>query len=301
MSRNETVLYTTFYPAIIRYLPKWWESVRAQSDPEFDLCIGLDGMRPEEAETAIGDRLPASWLSFKDLTPASIRQQAFLSLTEQYKSIVLVDADDVLYPTRIEAARRALSEVGMVGCALRLIDSEGSDLGAVFAPKRSIESETFLLQHNVFGLSNTAYRADVLKRCLPLPANCLLIDWLLATRVWALEEHFSFDHTPHMFYRQYADNTARVIAPFSPSQVLTASSRVLSHYECLLDTPTWLIPRKQREALMGARYRAGNFHQSIERSPAVLSEYVAALNRLEPEYVWWWCVAHSDLESIWKN
>jgi hypothetical protein len=103
-----------------------------------------------------------------------------------------------------------------------------------------------------------------------------------------------------MFYRQYPNNTARVIGPFSDLAVLSASSRVLNHYRCALES-SWLMPVAQREALKDAQVRVQQFHQAIERSPAVLEEYIAALNHLESEYVWWWSVAHSELESIWKN
>ena len=301
MTRNDTALYTTFYPGVERYLHAWWKSVQAQTDREFDIWIGLDAMNSEDAEAAMGARVKANWLPFgSGSTPANIRQEAFALLTQQYKSIVLVDADDVLCPTRVEAGRQALSKAGVGGCALRLIDDKGSDLGGVFAPRRAMQWETFLIRHNVFGLSNTAYRAEVLRQCLPLPANCILIDWLLATRAWALGEDLSFDYTPRMFYRQHANNTAGVLAPFTEAQVLVACSRVLSHYQCALESP-WLLPRRQREALTDAQSRVDQFRRSIERSPAVLNKYVIALNGLPSEYVWWWCVAHADLESIWKN
>jgi len=56
-----------------------------------------------------------------------------------------------------------------------------------------------------------------------------------------------------------------------------------------------------REALELARARVEQFHRAIVNSDAVLERYLAALNRLPAEYVWWWCVAHPELEDVWRS
>ena len=301
MQRRETALYTTFYPGVEKFLQPWFRSVVGQSDRNFDLWIGLDSMSPEDATEAIGSSIEARWIvNAPGSSPAAIRDHAFRQLTEEYEALILVDADDVLDATRVEAARRALERQEVVGCALRLIDEEGADLGRVFSPAPAARPESQLARHNVFGLSNTAYRSDMLKACLPIPEGCILIDWLLATRAWALGARMDFDVTPRMYYRQYGGNTAGVLTPFSASQVLKASCRVLGHYDCLLDSG-WPLPPRFREEIAAARARARQFYGAVTGSRQRLEEYVTALNRLEPQHVWWWCVAHSDLENLWKN
>jgi hypothetical protein len=135
---------------------------------------------------------------------------------------------------------------------------------------------------------------------LPLPPDCRLADWLLATRAWALGAKLYFDHTPHMAYRQYAANIAPVLPPFNETQVLQSTEKVLNHYRCLLDSD-WELPPPYRHELLRARNCVEIFHQAITRSNDTLREYVQALNHLEPQYIWWWSVANQDLEKLWRS
>jgi hypothetical protein len=53
--------------------------------------------------------------------------------------------------------------------------------------------------------------------------------------------------------------------------------------------------------LQAARARVEQFHHSITCSTCTLNTYVQALNQLSPQYIWWWSVAHPELEELWKN
>lgn len=298
---DRVALYTTFYPGAERYIHPWYRSVMAQTDRQFDLWISLDALSAGTAQKAADTEIAATWLhGGRGASPAAIRQAALGLLTERYDLIVLVDADDILEPTRIEAAREYLRDHEIAGCALRLIDQYGCDLQRIFSPAPASRPEALLPTRNVFGLSNSAYRAESLRRCLPIPEHCVLIDWLLATRAWSLNGDFGFDYIPRMHYRQHAANIAGVLGPFSEAQVLTAARRVLDHYRCVL-TNCWGMSRDRKQQLEAARDRAGQFYRAMVLSPTRLHEYVSALNKLTPEYVWWWQVAHSQLENIWKN
>jgi hypothetical protein len=148
-------------------------------------------------------------------------------------------------------------------------------------------------------MSNTAYRCDVLRQCLPLPDHCEIVDWLVATRAWAMGARFAFDPSPRMAYRQYASNIARVLLPFSASQILQATRRVIGHYQCAVEGEQ-PINGDFGGALREAYARAAVFQRSIDDSET-LAKYAAELNARQPRYVWWWCVAHPELEHLWKN
>ena len=109
-----------------------------------------------------------------------------------------------------------------------------------------------------------------------------------------------FDHTPRMAYRQYSENTARVLLPFTSDQVLKATRCVLNHYRCVLANerplPSWC-----RAPIVAAQRSAERFYSAVAHAPETLERYVDSLNQLTPRYVWWWCVAHPDLEETWKN
>jgi len=96
-------------------------------------------------------------------------------------------------------------------------------------------------------------------------------------------------------------NVTRLLPPFSERDVLSASERVVRHYDCLFD-PSWPLPEAARGRFESERGRFRLFHDAIRRSPELLARYTAELNRLRPPYhVWFWCVAHPELEWQWKN
>lgn len=294
-------LYTTVYPGVERYLSAWYESVLAQTDRNFDIWIGVDELGVDVVIAAMGTNVPAKWImaGIGDF-PAQIRQTAIARMANEYPAVVFVDSDDVLDPTRVEAARESLRQNDVDGCAMRLIDGSGLDLGIVFKPPNGMDIATILPRNNVFGLSNTAYRSQILRRCLPIPAECAIVDWFLITRAWILGARLGFDFTPRMAYRQHGCNVARVLPPFTPQQVILAARLVLSHYTLILESISE-HQSQHRIQLGSARDRVEAFCEAIKGSPDVLHQYVQALNELPPNHIWWACVAHPRLEEIWKS
>jgi hypothetical protein len=298
---NRLALYSTVYPGVEPFLSAWYATVRAQTDQEFDLWIALDSVDPEHILNEMGaESESVNFVSGIKGTPAQIRERAIDRLVDNYEAIVFADSDDLLYPTRIETARRQLENHDVIGCALNIIDEGGRDLGLVFGQTDGEQLDSLLPRYNIFGLSNTAYRSGVVRTCLPLGDACELFDWSLATRAWAEGANFYFDQQPQMSYRQYGANIARVLLPFTDDQVLKASGRVLGHYQCLLEGER-PINGTRGTALRREYERVSIFDQTINKGGSVLIDYVDALNQKAPRYVWWWCVAHPELEYIWKN
>jgi hypothetical protein len=299
--RNRLALYTTAYPGVRPFLSDWHRSVTLQTDQDFDLWIGLDQLEPSDLTEAIGVAPRASWISGgRDDPPGKLRANALTRLATEYTGVILVDSDDVLAPDRVAAARAGLQTHEVVACALRLVDGSGRDLGAVFGPARPACAVALLPRYNVFGLSNTAFRGQTLAGCLPVPDDCVLVDWLLATRAWARGVELVFEPEPRMAYRQYGRNIARVIPPFSAEYVQQATELVLKHYALTLDRG-WPLPDGIRQAVEAARAEVTAFRAAISTDPARLARYEGELNRTQPEYIWWWCVAHPGLEATWRN
>jgi hypothetical protein len=294
-------LYTTVYPGVEPYLTDWHDSVLHQTDDDFDLCIGLDALRPAQVMAAIGREVDANWIEARPgASPAKVRADALGRLVGEYPAVVLVDSDDVLYPSRVAAARTMLEDADVTACALDVMDVHGRSLDIVFEAPAGTDAASLLARYNVFGFSNTAYRSATLRDCLPVPEECRLIDWLLATRAWSDGATLSFDSTPRMGYRQYAANVAPMLQPFSADQILAATGRVLAHYSCVLDRGR-PMPDDLRHALTGERARVAAFELRVCRRPNALAEYVSRLNQLPPMRVWWWQVAHPELEPTWTS
>jgi hypothetical protein len=285
----------------MHFVPDWYRSVEIQRNQNFDLWIGLDAVRPEEVEAVIGTKRPVRWLMGESGdSPAQIRLRAMQTMVEEYESIVFSDSDDVMYSTRVEKTLSQLNDYDVVACAMDFMDEQGKPQGITFRPSGAMDPATLLIHHNVFGLSNSAYRADVLRECLPFDQNCELIDWLLATRALNLGARLTFDYAPAMSYRQYSANAAPALPPFTQTHVLRLTEKVVLHYQLLLQSAAPLCEHLRLQ-LSDALRQARRFYHAMRQSEKRLSEYVKNLNSLQPEYIWWWCVANRSLEHIWNQ
>lgn len=307
MPAERIAVYTTVYPAVLPYLADWYASVRAQTDRDFDLWIGVDALEREQVIGAMGaGDADAGVVSATMVmapagaSPAEVRAHAIDRMLDEYHGIVFTDSDDLLHPTRVAAARAALESYDVAACALRMVDADARDLGVDFGPAADEDPVEMLPRNNVFGLSNTAYRTEVLRRCLPIPAENPLVDWLLATRAHALGARMVFDATPLMSYRQHGENIARVLPPFSGAEVDAAARHVLRHYRSLLEGPVALRD-PQRARIDAESRRVREFHLALAESAERRQRYIEALNSLPPHYVWWWCVANPKLEDVWRS
>jgi hypothetical protein len=295
-------LYTTIYPGVEKFLPEWYSSIKGQTDLDFQLWIGLDGMEIAAAERAMGGRPRATWvLAEIEDTPAQMRQRALAQIVENCDAVIMVDSDDVLHPSRVAAARAALRTSDLVGCALRVVDEFGQDLTLTLRLPEDTNPGDVLPRNNVFGLSNSAYRSGVLRRCLPIPADAVLVDWFLATRAWQCGATLTFDPTVRMDYRQHSANLARIRPPFTASRVSADTDLVRRHFGIVhASPPPGALP--DRVALVeevSADIEA--FHRHVVLRRQRLERYVGAFNALAPSPLWWSCVAHPALRQMWTT
>lgn len=295
-------VYTTIYPGVEMYLTDWYRSVREQTDQDFQLWIGLDGIEATAVEAAIGSRLDVVWVpSEPGSTPALIRQGSLAQIIEDFDAVVLVDSDDILHPTRVAAARAALQTSELAACALRLVDQNRHDLRTTLTLPEQTAPDSILPRNNVFGFSNSAYRSELLRRCLPVPTEVALVDWFLATKAWLLGARLAFDPVVRMDYRQHGANMAPIRFPFDANQVIRDTKKVRDHYR-LLQTSRFenVLPDRWAQ-VQEAAADVQLFSEQVTSQPSKLEDYVRNLNRLEPEVVWWWDVAQPALQWMWKD
>lgn len=299
---SSLALYTTVYPGVEPFLRDWYRSVRAQTDQNYRLWIGLDALEIGAVREAMGGDPQATWIeaAFGE-TPAQIRQRALAQIVETCDGVVLVDSDDVLHISRVAAARLALQESDLAGCALRLVDQRGRDLGLTFSLPPQTKPEDVLPRNNIFGLSNTAFRAELLSRCLPIPAAVKLVDWFLATRAWLFGSVLSFDRIIQMDYRQHGANMARVRPPFNSQQIVQDTELVRWHFQAVRAASRKNCMADRLAELEQVAADVETFYQGVVLQPTRLECYVHALNALEPALLWWSCVAHPSLAYMWVS
>jgi hypothetical protein len=301
---DRLAVYTTVFPAVRKFLKAWYESVLRQTDRSFDLFIGCDELSSAEVQTLLGGSVEATWhMAPHGSTPTQVREGAIREILRDgsYNSVVFVDADDVLHPTRVEAARREMARSDVAGCGLEIISEDGSSTGHYFGPSSSaLDFDALLPRCNFFGMSNTVYKTSVLAHCLPLPAECAMMDWFLVTRAWAAGASLTFDPSRRMYYRQYSSNLAQVLPPFSALYIRRATAMVLVHYRMVL-TGVPELPTSALHRLQQAQARVLLFERHVARNEPNLQYYVTALNSLPPSPMWWTCVARPELEEMWRS
>lgn len=301
MRKKSIALFTTAYPEGEKYLEDFFTSVNNQTDTNFDLWIGLDRFREQDLDQYLPENLQVRYIERKqDESNISLRQRAIEQMIDHYPGIIFVDSDDILIPSRVSTARVSLQHFDVYGCAMKIIDESGNDLGISFQIPENSDIDSILPRFNIFGMSNTCYSSKILKKCMPFPEDCNLLDWFVATSAWGHDARMFFDPSELMKYRQHSLNTARVIPPFTLEQIRKSTILVMQHYRHVLATiPDF--PSSKRILIENAQKYVETFNQEIIQSPEMFQEYVRKLNKLLPHHIWWSCVAHPDLEDIWKK
>lgn len=285
-------LYTTIHPGTRPFLKDWYASVVAQTDTDVDLWIGLDGMTVSDVENILGVRPDAEWVRAHDGdTPAQVRSRAWKALIPHADAVVMVDADDVLLPERIARSRAAAAHADLSGCALALVDQSGHELGVTMPPAGCADPESVLPLYNLFGLTNSTYRTELLERLLPLPSSAVLVDWYLATKAWLGGATLAFDPRPAVQYRQHPDSTLALYPPFRSTSLRKTALAVRDHFQAVVDLPG---PDLKRARVQAAASHAERFAQCATSHPRWLATYTALLNDNPPSALWWSVVAHPD-------
>lgn len=295
------IVCTTVYPGSEPFLRDWYVSLQRQTDSAYALWIALDGLTAEQVCDCFGDTPDATWVAaHAGDTPAAIRQQVLSQAVTASDGIVLVDSDDILHPQRVADARRGLMQSDLVACALQLVDQYGRDLGRKLSLASGADPDRVLPRHNIFGLSNTAWRSTLLQRCLPVPAEVEIVDWYLATRAWLIGARLAFEPSIGMDYRQHASNMVRVCAPFNRDQVMRDAERVRRHFRLLHGAvPVDALGARLAE-LNAVADEVERFAAWAVAAPGLLDRYIQELNALDPAPVWWSSVAHPSYKQLWS-
>ena len=84
----KTAVYTTVHPASAPYLRAFFRSVAAQTDRDFDLWIGLDGLGEGVLGTALGSLEAHVVRAEPGDTPASLRGRVWEQLVAAYDALL---------------------------------------------------------------------------------------------------------------------------------------------------------------------------------------------------------------------
>jgi hypothetical protein len=297
LTPGRTAVYSTVFPGIEPFLNDWYESLVSQDDKDFDLWLGVDGLSIEAIETAVGKPVRAQFVvAVSGESPASLRSRAFEQLVSRYDAIIFADADDIHCANRVSQAKTALQRLDLFGCAVELIDRDGRSLEHTLSADGDDWSDR-LGARNMFGFTNSSIRVDALERILPIPADCRLVDWYIATSCLLDGGQLGFSAFVGAKYRVYESSTTRVVPPIRMADLIRGTRLVLEHFH-LMSLRTGLGEDEQ-QWIHQQSSRVEQFRQFVEHSPARAEAYLAALNRRVGAFWWWDMIACRHLSSFW--
>jgi hypothetical protein len=204
----------------------------------------------------------------------------------------------MIEPDRVGAAKEQLCDTDLVACSMRIVDRGGLDSGYTYKVEKDAGKQFPLLTHH-FGCSNSAWRTVVLKECLKSEVNGPALDWTLVCRAWLQGARILGDPTVRHSYRQYGENTARVLPPFGLRCTRTAARIVRNHLESL--NKIEMLPHPLRESLENRLQQVVDFESALIGTTPWFKDYQNALGNFEFPLPWWLFVAHPKLEKLWKN
>lgn len=299
LSNDKLALYATVYPGVEKYLNTWYDSVRNQTDQNFDIWIGLDVLSSNALPGDFKNNYRIKYVSLENSTPVTVRQKAIEQMTDRYSAVVFLDADDFITRDRITRVREHLEKFDVYGCAMRIVDESDRETGKVFNYVPN-DYENLILRTNIFGFSNTAYRSNILKSCLPIPEKARHLDWFIVTRAVLNGASVTFDKHPQVYYRRYGENNSSILPPFQKENIIFAAGEIINHYGLIL-THTKNISVEMKRRFEDYNQNTREFLDVFRNSPTVQKQYIEELNKTEEPYPWWDIVAKPELEGIWKR
>lgn len=280
-------VFSPIFPNALPFLPQFFRSLTDQTFTDFKLWLALDRLSVDEVAEYVPPGLRVQWVPAEAHdNPARLRKRTWSSMVSLHDAIVMIDSDDIAHPERVESAAESLESSEVNACALRIVDKYDAPVGAVLSLPQGAEILENVHHWNVFGLSNTAYRAEALDPLIQFPDGIGIIDWHLLARAVRLELSLSFTTLPLLDYRQYAANTARILPPLPLDYVRRATGFVRTHLNGLLQTvPSGNFAEGAAARLLEVEAFADADDAAIRRS---LSRHLPSSQNC---YLWWEYVA----------
>jgi len=206
--KSHIAFATTFYPMPESYISSFFESLNCQSFMGFDLVILNDNYGPLKKYIKAYPNLNIIELKYSN-TPAKNREFLLKYIKKaSYEIIVLGDSDDVFDSKRVEKSLNKLESADIVVNDVSLFDNHGY-FEMLYMSNRiknnSIIDFSFIRTKNIFGLSNTAFKLDILET-IHFDDNIVALDWYLFSLLLQSKAKAVFTSETYTGYRQHNRN-----------------------------------------------------------------------------------------------
>jgi len=206
---NNTAFLTTIFPMEEQFLIDFFDSLSKQTYKNFDVIVvndsykDFDKIKEQYCELNVVE-LPCL------KTPAKNREFGInFCKDEKYEFLIFGDSDDYFSDNRIELSLSALNNNDIVVNDVSLFDDSG--IYETMYMSNRLQDDTkisfeYIQNKNIFGLSNTAIKLDILEEVV-FDEDLVAVDWYLYKGLLKNRSNAVFINKAITYYRQYKNNT----------------------------------------------------------------------------------------------
>jgi len=277
---NKVVFLATIYPMDESYVDAFFNSLVNQTVSSFDVIIVNDGFSNLEKYKHKYANLNIieidSCRNIAKNREISIRY----AIDKQYDIAVFGDVDDYFEANRVEVSESLLSSNDIVINDLVSFSGEQILNRKVLSSRIKNLSDVsldFILEKNVFGLSNTAIKLDGLNsNDIVFPSELVAVDWYFFSNLLLLGKRAIFTNETTTYYRQHDSNIIG-IGDTSERSILKTIQVKLIHYRNM---------QQKNELFVSALERTEILSKWID-SKVNMRAFARKNNEEIPEPLWW--------------
>lgn len=279
---NTTAFFTVIYPMPDHFLEKFFKSLVIQDSLYWDLIIVNDGF--EAIEKFLNKFTELNVIVLKGEKNIVKNREIGINyiLNKNYKYVVFGDSDDFFSNNRVSKSIEILQNQDLVVNELCAVNVKEEILQEdIFSQKLKNNTNIgfeFIRDKNIFGLSNTAVKAEFLKNII-FDNSVVALDWFIFSQVLLKSQvKATFTNKITTWYRQHPLNIAG-FKQNSNSKIKKDLKVKMLHYGALAKINNdFTIPFKNFCEL----------NERISKSNKEFANYREKINKLNPNPVFWW-------------
>jgi len=200
---------TTIFPMEGQFLIDFFDSLSGQTYDNFDVIVVNDGYDNFYDVKMKYQNLSIIELPYSD-TPAKNREYGInYCIEHKYDILIFGDSDDYFSNNRVELSLNILNSNDIVVNDVSLFDDRGVYETMYISNRLSDNSKvnySYIKNKNIFGLSNTALKINILSK-VSFDKDLVAVDWYLYKGLLKNGCKAIFTNKAITYYRQHKDNT----------------------------------------------------------------------------------------------
>jgi hypothetical protein len=208
---SKVAFLTTIFPINETYIDDFFHSLISQTDSDFDLIILNDGYSELNALKAKYSDLNIIELETANNIALNRERLIKYAKDNSYSFALFGDIDDYFDNNRIAVSKSLLESYDIVVNDLTIFSSKKLQFEKYFSNRITNNTEItldFILDKNIFGLSNTAINLDNIRRQeIMFSPKLIAVDWYFFSNLLLQSKRAIFTCDTVTHYRQHGSNT----------------------------------------------------------------------------------------------